>query len=270
MLFSGMIMSVQIWQPTATLQKGTHFLLMKGDIHAFLLCSVGAGGLTKCNCVVHVYECLLRASVCVCVCVCMFLNACVCLCVTDQKGAKIQYIINWVPFVLPLYMMSYTTESERSLPWPRVHEPWKADTSNPGDGSGESVMSHRTEARLVPVNLSGRPDTSATQRLAASVALHFQAPTLFFLSSCPPHRFSLNIFTFPDSESTVNSPRDSERESVKSEENVCAVCVMWLFELRATPTTVHSTANVNRRPKKNNACWWGRGGCRGTGLRLES
>lgn len=144
---------------------------------------------------------------------------------TDQKGAKIRNIINWVPFVLPLYMMSYTTESDRSLPWPRVHEPWKADTSNPGDGSGESVMSHRTEARLVPVNLSGRPDTSATQRLAARVASHFQAPTLFFSHlTPPPHRFSLNIFTFPDSENTVNSSCDSEGAS-----RVRKMCALYVW-----------------------------------------
>ena len=215
--------------------------------------------------------CMCMNVCCVLLCVCMFLNACVCLCVTDQKGAKIQYIINWVPFVLPLYMMSYTTESERSLPWPRVHEPWKADTSNPGDGSGESVMSHRTEARLVPVNLSGRPDTSATQRLAASVALHFQAPTLFFLSSCPPPTASRWIFSHSLTlKALLTAPATaSERAS-----RVRKMCVLYVW--------CGFSSSGLRQPQCTRQPMWtdaqkgimhadeGGGGCRGTGLRLES
>lgn len=95
---------------------------VKGD-NAFLL-ERGEGDqihYAVCECVVHAYECVF--TVILYVCVCKFLHACVCLYVTDQKGARIQKIINWVLFVLPLFMMYYTTESESSLPWPRVHEP---------------------------------------------------------------------------------------------------------------------------------------------------
>lgn len=51
----------------------------------------------------------------------VFINACMFLYVKPKikRGQKIkkkpQKIINWVPFVLPLHMMSYTAESETSL-----------------------------------------------------------------------------------------------------------------------------------------------------------
>lgn len=152
-----------------------------------------------------------------------------------------------MPFVLPLHMMSCTAGSETSLPWTVKGRHIKL-----GDESGESVMSHWTEGRLVPDNLSRWPDASANAGSLCGVALlsaPSPSPIPLFLSLTP--RFSLNIFTFPDSENTVNS--DSEGAS-KWGKCVRCMCDVGL-ELQATPTRLRSSANVNRQQKKNNACW---------------
>lgn len=174
------------------------------------------------------------------VCVCVFLNACMLLYVTDQKGAKTQKIINWVPFVLPLSM----TESERSLPWPRVHEPWKNDTSNWATRM-QRVSCHigrRGGWRL----LTSQDGHKHQPTLAMCVATTCTPSPLFFFSLTPD--FSLNIFTSPDSENTVNSLCDIERAAQWGK---CVRCMCdVVFELRATPTTRRSSANVNRHTHK--------------------
>lgn len=133
---------------------------LKGD-NAILL----QGGANTLCCV------FMAAFAHACLCTSMHERVCVWQIKRGQKRKKIPEIINWVLFVLPLSMMSYTTESERSLPWPRVHEPWKNDTSIRGDERGGSVMSHRTEGRLLPVNLSGWPDASANAASHCGVAV---------------------------------------------------------------------------------------------------
>ncbi len=202
-------MSVRIWQPTARLQKDSFLINVLSEGRQ---CISATGGVTKyiMLCVWVCGACVwMCVYACVCVCVSVFLIACMCLYVTDQKRAKIQKIINWVLFVLPLHMMSYTTESERSLVWPRVHEPRKNDTSN-WASRVERVSCH-IGRRGGWCLLTFQNGQTHPPRLAVCVASHFQAlpPTLLFFSVTP--RFSLNIFTFPDSENTVNSPCDSER-----------------------------------------------------------
>lgn len=70
----------------------------------------GQGGtITLCASVRHGYVFTVAwATVCACASSVMSLYA------TDQRRAKIQKIVNWALFVLPLFMMSHTTQSERS------------------------------------------------------------------------------------------------------------------------------------------------------------
>lgn len=135
----------------------------------------------------------------------------------------------------------------------------KNDTSNWATRV-ESVMSHWTEGMVVPVNLSRWPDASANTGSFCGVAL--PTPPSHNPVLLHPPCLSLNIFTYPDSENTVNSPFDSERAWEWGK------CVMW-YKLGATPGKLRSAAQANRHAKKNTACWWGQG-CRGIGVRLES
>lgn len=158
---------------------------------------------------------------------------------------------------MPLYMIYHAEESE--TPPPQLLTVNQRHIKL-GNESEESVVSHWTGCNSVPVNLSGRTDSSANTGSLCGVTL-LGAPSppnpLFFrLTLC----FSLNIFTFPDCGNTVNS--DSERAS-KWGKCVRCMCDVGL-ELWATQTTLRSSANVNRQQKKNNACQMG-GGVQGRG-----
>lgn len=118
-----------------------------------------------------------------------------------------------------------------------------------GVESGESVMSHRTEGRLVPVNLSGWPDTSANAGSLCGVALpsspHPHTPPSFSLVLPPASRW---IFSHSLTPKTLLTARATARER-ESEENVCAcMCdVVW------APGYANRTALVSQceqTPKK--------------------
>lgn len=217
-----------------------------------------------CECVVHVYEWVFMVA-CAHACVCLFLHACLCLYVAYQKGAKIQNIINWILFVLPLYMMSYTTESERSLPWsPWVHEPWKTDTSNWATRA-ERVSCH-IGRRGGWCLLTFKDGQTSQPTLAVCVVSHFQSstpspPNLSSLVLPPASRW---IFSHSLTLKTLLTARATVREWGRC---VCAVCVMWL-ELRATPTKLRSSANVNRH-QKNRIMHADEGGAQGSGCGLK-
>lgn len=168
-------MSVQIWQPIARLQNDSFLINVLCEGRQCISAGKGWGGPNTLCCVwvcgACVWMCVYGHTVCVCVC--KFLHACVCLYVTDQKGARIQKIINWVLFVLPLFMMYYTTESESSLPWPRVHEPWTSDTSN--WAMRVVRVSCHIERRGGWCLLTFRGGQKRQPTLAVCVASHFQA-----------------------------------------------------------------------------------------------
>lgn len=226
----------------------------------------GRGGtITLCASVRHGYVFTVAWAT-----VCTWASSVMSLYATDQRKAKIQKIVNWALFVLLLlYDVPHNTKWKIPLKAPRVHELWANVTSKRataaervschiGQRGGWCLLTFQdgqthqpTLASLCGVTLSSPPTPP---------------PVLFLFSQIPPTpnpatlHFTLNIFTFPDSETTVNSPCDSER-------NGSAVCVMWLY-LQATPSKLSLSANVNRHQKKNNACWWG--WCKGTGLGLGS
>lgn len=237
--------------PTAKLQKDSFLINVLSEGRQ---CIPAAGGGDQ----VHYAVC---TNVCLRPFLCVFLHAWMW---RIKRGGKNPEIINWVLFVLPATLYDVLHNRKWKIPPmapPRVHEPWTDDTSNPGDESAESVMSHRTDGRLLPVNLSGWPDASASVASRTS-----KLPPLVLTPFPPASRW---IFSHSLTLKTLLTACVTARER-ESEENVCAVRVMW-FELRATPTKLRSSANVNRHQKKNNACWWGRGGgCGEIGPRLES
>lgn len=188
---------------------------------------------------------------------CCLMHACFCMWQIKRGQEKPQKRINWVSFVLPLHMMSYTAESETSLLWTVKERHIKL-----GDESRESVISHLTEGRLVPVNLSGWPDASASPGSLCGVALPRSpsplAPPLHpaspFLQSYPPA--SHWIFSHSLTLKALLTATARERQS---EENVCAVRVMWVLSSRQRQSDGARQPMWIDNKKKNNACPLGGG-----------
>lgn len=240
--------------PIAQLQRDSSLINVPSEGRQ---CISAAGGVTKyitlSVSVWHMH--IMRVYHRMCTSLCVFVPPC--MRVTDQKGGgpkkKKNPENNKLDPLCGATLYDVLHNSKWKIPPMAPQSSWtvKGRHIKLGDKSGEGVMSHRMEGRLVPVNLLGWPDTSANTGSLCGIALWKAPPPLFSPTPC----FSLNIFTFPDSENTVNSPCHIE--------GVGEMCALYVW---CGYSSGLRQPNRARQPmwtgtkKKNNACWWEGGG----------
>lgn len=180
----------------------------------------------------------MRVTVC-----CLSFNACMFLYVTYQKGAK-----NPENNKLGAVCAASPNDVRHNRKWIilPVNREWS-------DISNWATRAERLSCHIGPRGgwclLTFQDGQAHQPALAVCVASHFRAPpppppTPWCFGLTP--RFSLNIFTSPDFENTVNSNSESASKWGKCVRSMCDV----VFELQATPTRMRSSANVNRQQKK--------------------
>lgn len=139
-----------------------------------------------CEFVAHVYEWVFTVK-CVHACVCPFLHACMYLKVTDQKGGENPETNKLDPLcAATLYDVLHNRKWEIPRMAPELFMNHERPTHQTGRREWrECHVTHRTEESLVPVNLSGWPDTSARAGRLCGVALPKLPPKALLFSLTP-------------------------------------------------------------------------------------